>query len=259
MRAILAIVAVVFIAAYFLGGVMYSQTIYVYERPKQGCAFDVSQLVFEPYSANITRNPNMSSAVVVVPAVDQDGNGVATVLHVQVVPGSGKSLVNIDKLLFWVDTQNSIRTARNVAENVVGMDLSDRDIVYTITANASVVEGPSAGAALTVATIAAARGNETDPTVMMTGTINENGAIGPIGGTLEKAKAAKSIGAKKFLVPRGQSVEVTYENQRVCEKRGPFEYCTIEAIRKTTDIANVTGIEVVEVSNINDALEHFMV
>jgi len=250
---ILAFVVAVVIS-YLLGGVTYSQTIYVYEED----LLNAPKMLMEPYSMNLSRNPNMTHAMVVVPAVDQDGRGVATTLEVQVVPGSGKALVNIDKLLFWVDTQNSMRTARSVAENVMGMDLSGHDIVYTITANASVVEGPSAGAALTVATIAALQGRDASRDVMMTGTINNDGTIGPVGGALEKARAAKSIGAETFLVPEGQSVEISYEQVRHCERIGFADYCTIETVPHRTDISEEVGIPVIEVGNIADALEYFL-
>jgi len=250
-------IVIVFIAAYLLGGFTYSQTIYVYEK-REGI-FQKPQVIYEPYSINELKNPNMTSATVIVPAVDQEGRGVATILQVQVVPGTGKALVNIDKLLFWVDTQDSIRTARAVAEKVIGKNISRYDIVYTIIANASVVEGPSAGASLTVATIAALQGRKTDSSVMMTGTINHDGVIGPIGGVLEKARAAKEIGADTFLVPVGQSVEITYERRRHCERIGIADYCTIETVPKKRSIEDEVNITVVEVADINDALNYFLV
>jgi len=255
MNSVLALVViVVFIAAFMLGSTINSTTVYVYEETTT----ETGPIAYEPYSMNISRNPNMTSATVIVPAVDEEGNGVATTLDVQVVPGTGKALVNIDKILFWVDTQNSMRTARNVAEDVMEIDLSQSDIVYTITANASVVEGPSAGGALTVATIAALYGKYTNQTVMMTGTINHDGIIGPVGEVLEKAKAAKSIGAEIFLVPLTQSVEIKYENVRHCEKIGWADYCTIETVPQKKDIAEEVGITIVEVADINDALEYFI-
>jgi len=250
---ILVFVAAVIIS-YLLGGLMYSKTIYVYEED----ILNAPKMLLEPYSMDIENNPNMTHAMVIVPAVDQDGKGVATKLEVQVVPGSGKALVNIDKLLFWVDTQNSMRTARSVAEGVLDINLSDVDIVYTITANASVVEGPSAGAALTVATVAALLGKDVNSSVMITGTINPDGTIGPIGGALEKAIAAKAIGAEKFIVPEGQSVDVTFEQRRHCEKIGFADYCTIENVPLRTDIADEAGIPIIEVVNINEALDYFL-
>ncbi len=44
-------------------------------------------------------------------------------------------------------------------------------------------------------------GWKVNPKVMMTGMINPDGTIGPVGGILEKASAAASVGAKLFLIP----------------------------------------------------------
>jgi len=40
----------------------------------------------------------------------------------------------------------------------------------------------------------------------MTGTINSDGTIGPVGGVPEKAQAAGQYHAKIFLVPKGKGV-----------------------------------------------------
>jgi len=104
-----------------------------------------------------------------VPAVDNEGKGVATVLKVGMKPGSGKVLVDINNILFWLDTQQSIQTAKKVAQEVTKVDLSKFDLVYSLEKiNATVVEGPSAGAALTIATIAVIEGKELNSKVMIT-------------------------------------------------------------------------------------------
>ncbi len=52
----------------------------------------------------------------------------------------------------------------------------------------------------------------------MTGMINPDGSIGPIGGILQKIDAAYSVGATRFLLPKGQMTytemvtEATNEN-----------------------------------------------
>ena len=104
-----------------------------------------------------------------LPAVDTEGKGVNTVLTVEATKGSGRTLTDIDNLLFWADTQHSIRIARRVAENITGKNEKDYDIVYTIEANASLIGGPSAGAALAVDTIAALEGKNLKEDVMITG------------------------------------------------------------------------------------------
>jgi len=70
------------------------------------------------------------------------------------------------------------------------------------------VDGPSAGGAITATLYAALANKVIDADILMTGTIEENGQIGKIGGAAIKAAAAKEQGAKKFLVPVGQKVVV---------------------------------------------------
>ncbi|MBI4176356.1 MAG: hypothetical protein HY518_04065 [Candidatus Aenigmarchaeota archaeon] len=201
---------------------------------------------------------NESAKVIRVPAVDEDGNGVSTVLFVQAAPGSGRALVSIDNILFFTDTQSSIRTAKKVAEDVTGMDTSKFDIIYSIDAEASIIEGPSAGAALTIATIAAIEGRDIRPGVTITGTVNHDGTIGPVGGILEKAAAAKEAGADTFLVPLGQGSQVSYRTERHCEQVGRTEVCTVEQIPQKVNVESQAGINIVEAGTIKEALEYFL-
>lgn len=193
-----------------------------------------------------------------VPAVDAEGKGVATTLFVEAMPGSGRVLLDINDLLFWADTEHSIRVARLVAANVTDLDVEKYDLVYYIEANASLIGGESAGAALAIATIAALQNKSLDPAVMITGTINHDGSIGPISGVLEKAKAAKAINATIFLVPLLQSIDVTYETRKHCEKFGVAEICTVEQIPTKVKVGEQAGIEVREVETVQEALKYFI-
>lgn len=200
-------------------------------------------------------SPN--SVSINLPAVDNQGNGVIAKLKVQAIPGEGRILTNIDNLLFWVDTQFSIKIAEMVAENITGADLSTVDLVYTIETDASVIEGGSAGAALTVATIAVLENKQLPSDIMITGTINPDGTIGPVGAVLAKAKASKDVGVSLFLVPEGQGSQVSYIPERTCEQKGSFTLCRTEYKAQKLDISNDLGIEVIEVGTINDALNYF--
>lgn len=193
-----------------------------------------------------------------VPAVDAEGNGVATTLFVEAMPGSGRVLLDIDNLLFWADTEHSIRVARLVAANVTGLDIEKYDLIYNIHANASLIGGESAGAALAVATVAALQNKSLDPSVMITGKVNHDGTIGPVMGILEKAKAAAAVNATTFLVPLLQSRDVTYETRKHCEKFGYTEICTIEQIPKKVKVGEQAGITVKEVETIQEALRYFL-
>lgn len=199
-----------------------------------------------------------NTAVIDVPAVDSQGNGVVARLKVQAISGEGRILTNIDKLFFWVDTQYSIRIAEMVAENITGADLSKVDLIYMIETDASVIEGGSAGAALTIATIAVLKNKTLTSDIMITGTINPDGTIGPIGAVFAKAKASKDVGAKIFLVPEGQGSQVNYRPEKKCEQTGPITFCTVEYKPEKIDILKDVGIEVKEVSNVSDALKYFI-
>jgi len=214
-----------------------------------------SNLGSNSFSNNLV--PGDHVAIIKVPAVDNDGNGTTTDLLVKVEEGSGRTLVDINTLLFWVDTQNSIRMAKNVAENITGINLNDYDITYAINANASLIGGESAGAALTIATIAAIEDKELKDDVLITGTINHDGSLGPIGGVLEKAEGAKKSGATTFLVPLLQGQEIVYEEKEHCEKFGFMEWCNIERVPKKVDISQESGIDVIEVGSIREALNYF--
>ncbi|MBI5148106.1 hypothetical protein HZA33_00315 [Candidatus Pacearchaeota archaeon] len=193
-----------------------------------------------------------------VPAVDSSGKGVATILAVESMPGSGRTLVDIDNLLFWSDTQQSMRVARLVAANITGKDINKYDLVYNVYANASLVGGPSAGAALTLTTIAALENKQINKSVMITGSINHDGTIGPVGGILEKAKAAKDINATLFLVPLLQSRDVIYETKEHCEKFGPAQVCTTETIPRKINVENEAGLQVLEVGTIKEAMQYIL-
>ena len=247
MKLIASIVVVAFVLlAFFAGGFFSPNKTVIYNT--NGAVNYVSPAI----------NGTGRSAMVILPAVDDNGTGVATQLIVQLLPGTGRVLVNIDRLIFWTDTQDSIRIAEEVAVGYTRENASMYDFIYTIKANASVIQGPSAGGALAVATIAALRGVQPNASVMMTGTISPDGRIGPIGEAMAKAKAAKDIGAELFIVPEGQSVDVNYQQVQRCSKFGARDICRNESVAVRTDIGDATGIRVVEATTIGDALRYFL-
>lgn len=193
-----------------------------------------------------------------VPAVDSNGNGVITTLIVDAMPGIGRTLVDINQILFWVDTQNSINTAKKVAENITGLDLSKYDIVYSIQANASVIEGPSAGAAMGIATILELENKPINEDVTITGTMSDDGRIGQISGIVAKAKAAKDVGMNIILVPKGQKQYTTYKEEKKCENYILTNICRTEIKQEKVDVGKEVGIEVVEIDNIGEALKYFI-
>jgi uncharacterized protein len=192
-----------------------------------------------------------------LPAINNEGEGVATILKIEAKKGDGRTLTDIENILFFADTQQSIRMARLVAEDITEINCDNYELIYSIKANASIIGGPSAGAALTIGTIKALEGRKVNQSVMITGTINHDGSIGPVSEILEKAEASKKAGATLFLVPLGQSRGVIYETREHCEKFGFTEVCTTETIPKRVDVGKEVGIKIREVENIEEALDYF--
>ena len=122
-----------------------------------------------------------------LPAVDNEGNGVVGVLSTSVKPGNGKILLDTSKVLNYIDTQLSGRVAASAAANYAKVSLNNIDVVYTIDVNASLIEGPSAGAAMSVSVLLALENKTAMQNIAITGTINPDGSIGKVGAVFEKA------------------------------------------------------------------------
>lgn len=89
-------------------------------------------------------------------------------------------------------------TASAVALLYSGQD--PRGVAVSFSVSES-IDGPSAGAVLTVGVLAALRGVAVSPGVAMTGTISPDGSVGSVGGIEAKVRAAAEAGYTKVLVP----------------------------------------------------------
>ena len=180
----------------------------------------------------------------------------------EITPGHGRVLVNTVPRI-GIDLQASAQTAVAVAEKFTGKQLGQSDIIITIESDEEVqiVDGPSAGAALTVAIIAAIRGEKLSDKVFITGTIMPDGSIGKVGGIVEKAEAAAAKGGKIFLVPKGQGIITVYE--RVEKEIAPgFIVITWNPVRVSLqEYLNQEGynMTVYEVDNIAEAYNFFVI
>ncbi|QDU79757.1 Lon protease 2 [Polystyrenella longa] len=100
------------------------------------------------------------------------------------------------------------------------------------------VDGPSAGALMTIGILAAARGDKVRDDVAMTGTINPDGMIGPVGGIPHKIEGAAAKGMKLVLIP------ATAENEMDKNKKQ-----MVNLIRHGAEL----GVEVKKVIDIYEA------
>jgi predicted S18 family serine protease len=179
-------------------------------------------------------------------------------ISVEIRPGKGRVLVQTTPLM-GVIFQDAANTAVFVAENKTGRQLSSSDIIFSITApdKAPGIDGPSAGALMTLLTISAINNSpRLNDSITLTGTIDNEGNIGPIGGVLEKAKAAKAGGKTLFLIPRENSKLVTYK--LVERKFGGFTILEKEPeiVDAEEYIEKKVGINIEYVDTIDDVLRY---
>ncbi|MCX8190215.1 MAG: hypothetical protein N3F05_03240 [Candidatus Diapherotrites archaeon] len=224
--------------------------------------FIASTIIFEyslqkPFSRNELSKPAFKerSAEVPVVAVSSDGQGVICKATVEIADGKGRVLFNTNPFV-EPDMQYSIETAKNVAESFAKVSLSQKDVVYSVEApKALLVGGPSAGAAICVATIAAIEGKSLRSNVAITGTIQSNGSIGHVGGILEKAQAAAENGFKYFLVPKGQKEVIFYERKESEQRGRGFLIKKVYYEPKKVDLNELMyeqyGMQVIEIENIS--------
>ncbi|MEM4581123.1 MAG: S16 family serine protease, partial [Candidatus Korarchaeum sp.] len=201
-----------------------------------------------------------SKAFLKVPAVYQspDGTLAGTLGNLTVEVEKGEGIVYFSaEPLTQIDTQGAARTAALVASYILNVDPRSLNFYYRLESGSTIVGGPSAGAAMTVATVAAILGKQVRGDTIMTGMINLDGTIGPVGGIPQKLQAAAEAGAKVFLLPAGQEIveEAVPKQVRV----GPLVITTVERRKvNVTELGEKLGIKVVEVSNVDEALGYML-
>ena len=206
------------------------------------------------------------NVTVYAPAVSQtDGGYIGVISTITVsIQENGSGRVFVDTLpLTDVDMQGSARLAVKVASALVNsdtrshLDPSACDFFFVIRTDSSMIGGPSAGAIMTVAVISLLENWTLDNRTVMTGMINPDGSIGPIGGIPYKIDAAHSVGATRFLIPKGQ---MTYTETITETTTGDdwTQIITRPVTRNVSEYARTNyGMEVFEVEDINDALVYF--
>lgn len=167
--------------------------------------------------------------------------GVPSVLTVKVTRGSGMVYVSAMPLS-EVDIQASARIAAVVASYIAGTNYFSYDYFISIKANTTIVGGPSAGAAMTVALVAALLGKPINRSIVITGMILPDGTIGAVGGIPEKLDAAAEVGARVMLIPLGQTESLSLASGK---------YVNV------VELGRRKGVKVVEVATVYDALKWF--
>ncbi|MCK4347680.1 MAG: hypothetical protein KAW47_03600 [Thermoplasmatales archaeon] len=218
----------------------------------------------EIYSDTISME--YKNVTVYAPAVGQTENGYIGVISTITVTiqSNGSGRVFVDTLpLAQIDMQGSARLAVKVASALAENDKrcevnpSEYDYFFIIRTSAPIIGGPSAGGIMTAAVASLLEGWTMDSKTVMTGMINPDGSIGPIGGIPKKIDAAYSVGATRFLIPKGQ---MTYTDTIVetVTDNGWTQTTTKTITKNVSEYAMENyDMEVFEVEDINDVLLHY--
>ncbi|MBR9677805.1 MAG: hypothetical protein GOU97_00720 [Nanoarchaeota archaeon] len=178
-----------------------------------------------------------------VRATDTGYKGILATVEVEVHNGSGRVFVDTMPLT-EVDTQASARLAKEVSCNTLNLNCNEYDFFYIIRSHAPIVGGPSAGASLAGATLAAFTNKTVNESVMLTGTINPDGSVGRVGSILTKTEAAYEGGATKFLIPKGQSIIYLEEG------------ATTQTLDLTDYAKKNWRVSIIEVKNVKEVYKH---
>ncbi len=96
--------------------------------------------------------------------------------------------------------KDSVFNAASVIRKMTGQDMADYDIHVNVVGGAN-IDGPSAGAAITVCIISALQNRPIKQDLAITGEISLRGRVKPVGGIFEKIYGARRKGIKTVIVP----------------------------------------------------------
>lgn len=187
-----------------------------------------------------------------VVGVNDDGTGMVIPLDVEIVAGKGRILITSVPFT-GVDTQSSENIAVAAALNYTGQKLGDRDVIFVFNTNVTLVEGPSAGAAMALATISALQGLEIRDDAVVSGLITEDGSITLSGSLLQKAYASRE--KNLFLVGKGGTKIVGKVSKIVKDEEISLNEVDAVVVDLEEYARRHWGLKVIEIHNLTQALE----
>lgn len=103
--------------------------------------------------------------------------------------------------------KDSVFNAASVIRKITNKDIKDYDIHVNIVGGGK-IDGPSAGAAITVCIISALLNRPIRQDIAVTGEVSLRGKVKPVGGIFEKVYGARRKGIKTVVVPKDNEKEV---------------------------------------------------
>ncbi|AGX45452.1 Lon family ATP-dependent protease [Clostridium saccharobutylicum] len=125
--------------------------------------------------------------------------------------------------------KDSVFNAASVIRNITDKDIKDYDIHVNVIGGGK-IDGPSAGAAITICIMSALLNKPIRQDIAITGEISLQGKVKPVGGIFEKIYGAGRMGIKLVLVPKDNEKEIPLNIKNIDVK-------TIDSIEKLMDIA----------------------
>jgi len=184
-------------------------------------------------------------------AVNNSNVGMDANLVIEITPGTGKIYSNVNSQVGSL-TQESERNAVNAAERVVDGTKGKYNYLFEIQAVASSIDGPSAGAAMSLLLISMLSDKDLSGKVSITGTITEDGYVGEVGGIGAKAKKAADVGIKLFMIPLGtrkQAITTDSGNSQIVDLP---EYAYDKWGMKIVEVETIEDIQKYVSMNIED-------
>lgn len=195
-------------------------------------------------------------------AVNNSNAGMDANLIIEIEPGTGKIYSNVNSQVGSL-TQESERNAVNAAERVVKDTKSKYDYLFEIQSVASSIDGPSAGAAMSLLLVSMLSDKDLSGKVSITGTITEEGYVGEVGGIGAKAKKAADVGIKLFMIPIGtrkQAITTDSGNSQIVDlPEYAFDKWGMKIVEVETieDIQKYVSIEIddIDINLVKEAKE----
>lgn len=110
--------------------------------------------------------------------------------------------------------KDSVFNAASVVRSITGKDISNYDIHVNIVGGGK-VDGPSAGAAITVAILSAITKKPVRQDIAITGEISILGHVKPVGAIMEKVYGANQAGINKVIIPFENIKEVSLDDEAI--------------------------------------------
>ena len=135
---------------------------------------------------------------------------VGSVLEIEAVcfpaPEKGKGKLRFNETAGSM-TKDSVFNAASVVRLVTNQDIADYDVHVNVVGGGR-IDGPSAGAAITLAIISCLTNRPIPQYIAMTGEVSIQGKVKGVGGVFEKIYGARQAGVTKVFIPKENEKDI---------------------------------------------------